>query len=185
MAFQKVYEAYRDEVAPFNPTSALAELVTGFIPPYVGGRLRTRLLRLFGFNIGKGTVIWQTPHMTGTGKLSRRLVIGEHVSINIGCLIELNDRVSIGDHAALGHRVTILTATHKLGHADRRCGDLFTAPVSIGPGAWIGAGCILLPGVEVGAGSVIAAGSVVNKNVPPNSLVAGVPAQIVVPKLPT
>ncbi len=51
--------------------------------------------------------------------------------------------------------------------------------IRIGDGAWVGAGCIILPGVHVGAGSVVAAGAVVSRDVPSNSLVAGVPARVV------
>lgn len=54
-----------------------------------------------------------------------------------------------------------------------------SAPVTIEDNVWIGANVTILPGVVVGRGSVIAAGSVVTKSVPPNSLVAGVPAKVI------
>ncbi|WP_280523208.1 DapH/DapD/GlmU-related protein [Arthrobacter woluwensis] len=52
-------------------------------------------------------------------------------------------------------------------------------PITIDDGSWVGAGSILLPGVTIGKGSVVAAGSVVTKDVPPNVLVAGIPASVI------
>jgi maltose O-acetyltransferase len=77
----------------------------------------------------------------------------------------------------------ILTTSHKLGPSSHRAGPHDLLPVKIGDGAWIGARATILPGVTVGEGAVISAGSVVNKNVPANSIVAGAPARVVVPKM--
>jgi maltose O-acetyltransferase len=77
----------------------------------------------------------------------------------------------------------ILTTSHKLGPSAHRAGKHDLLPVEIGDGAWIGARATILPGVTIGRGAVVSAGSVVNKNVPPNSIVAGTPARVVVPKM--
>ncbi|NTU65300.1 MAG: hypothetical protein HGB05_18340 [Chloroflexi bacterium] len=63
--------------------------------------------------------------------------------------------------------------------SDQRAGATFSAPVTIQDGTWLGARCIVLPGVTVGRGSVVGAGSVVTKDVPPNTLVGGVPAKVI------
>ena len=70
-----------------------------------------------------------------------------------------------------------------MGSAQRRAGELTTLPVTIDDGAWIGARSTILPGITIGAGAIISAGAVVNKDVPPNTVVAGSPARVVVPKL--
>ena len=107
-----------------------------------------------------------------------------NVTINVDCIFDLNDSIEIADFVSVGQGVMILTSSHRIGPAARRAGALFTAPVRIGPGAWIGARSVILPGVTVGAGAVVAAGSVVNKNVAPNALVSGVPAETTVARLP-
>lgn len=124
------------------------------------------------------------PRWSGSGPIRSRLSVGSGCWINIGCHFELNDTISIDDGVAIGHDVLILTSTHKLGRNTRRAGELVTGPVVIGPGAWIGARSVILPGVEIGAGAVVSAGSVVNAEVPANTVVAGAPASVVVPRLP-
>jgi maltose O-acetyltransferase len=52
-------------------------------------------------------------------------------------------------------------------------------PVTIGNGAWLGARCTILPGVNVGEGAIVAAGAVVTHDVPANTMVAGVPARAI------
>nr|WP_254639645.1 DapH/DapD/GlmU-related protein [Cohnella sp. GbtcB17] len=51
--------------------------------------------------------------------------------------------------------------------------------IKIGPDCWLGAGAVILAGVEIGEGAVVAAGAVVTKNVPPYSIVGGVPAKVI------
>jgi maltose O-acetyltransferase len=108
----------------------------------------------------------------------RRLTLGADVSINRGCMIEAVGAITIGDEAGLGQDVLVLTVTHQVGHSRRRAGEVRTAPVTVGPGSWIGARSTLLPGVTVGAGAVVAAGAIVATDVPANTLVGGVPARL-------
>lgn len=113
-----------------------------------------------------------------------RLTIGPDTFVNVGCFIELNDRVEIGRAVSIGHEVMFLTSTHKLGGSSRRAAGQTFGPITVGDGAWIGARSTILPGVTIGAGAVVAAGSVVNKDVAPNALVSGVPAEVTVKRLP-
>ncbi|MEP7190805.1 MAG: DapH/DapD/GlmU-related protein, partial [Roseiflexaceae bacterium] len=78
-----------------------------------------------------------------------------------------------------GHHVVVLTGSHEVGPPSQRAAALYTKTVTIGDGAWLGARCTILPGVTIGAGAIVAAGAVVNRDVPPNTLVAGIPAHVV------
>jgi acetyltransferase-like isoleucine patch superfamily enzyme len=85
----------------------------------------------------------------------------------------------LGAGVALGPEVLLVTLTHEIGSAARRAGTPKAAPIVVHDGAWIGGRSTILPGVEVGEGAVVAAGAVVVDNVPPHSIVAGVPAVVV------
>ncbi|MEO8695711.1 MAG: DapH/DapD/GlmU-related protein [Acidimicrobiales bacterium] len=87
--------------------------------------------------------------------------------------------IELGDDVALGHGVLITTAAHRIGTAERRAGLVEPKPIRIGHGAWLASRSVILPGVEVGDGAIVAAGAVVTQSVPPNVLVAGVPAKVV------
>ena len=142
------------------------------------------MLRRAGWSIGKRPLILGVPRFRGTGNIQRRLTIGDDVIINEGCLIELTGSVTIGDGASLGHGVHLLTTTHRLGTRDRRAGLLASGDIRVGAGAWIGSQTVVLPNVIIGDGAVVSANSLVSKDVPPNCVVAGVPAVVVVKRLP-
>lgn len=114
------------------------------------------------------------PFYTDCGK---NLKIGKNVFFNSGCKIQDQGGVSIGDGTAIGHNVVIATLNHNQNPNIR--GNLIPSPVKIGKNVWIGANATICPGVEVGNGAIIAAGAVVNKNVPENTVVGGVPAKII------
>jgi maltose O-acetyltransferase len=174
----------RQELGPVHPRIVAMSAIARLVPNLAGMRIRTAILRAAGWRLGHGTVFFGVPRTYGSGRIDKRLVVGDNVAVNMGCSFELNDVIEIGDHAAIGQDVTILTSTHRIGRPNRRAGALYTAPVHIGSGAWIGARSVLLPGVTVGAGAVVAAGSLVTRDVPANALVTGVPAQVTVPRLP-
>ncbi len=73
--------------------------------------------------------------------------------------------------------MTIVTAGHPVSPAERRNG-ITMAPVVIGNNVWIGAAATILPGVSIGDNAVIAAGAVVSRNVPADTMAAGVPARV-------
>ncbi|MFP4435965.1 MAG: acyltransferase [Chloroflexaceae bacterium] len=176
---RKLRQALYDEVIEFHPRLELVKLLLAPLPMYVGGRLRARMLRLTGFAIESGTMMWGMPRISGRGNLYRRLKVGRGCMFNIGCVLDLGAEIIIGDRVFFGHEVMILTTTHKIGTALCRCDAPRKLPVTIGAGTWVGARCTILPGVTIGAGAVVAAGAVVNKDVPANTLVAGVPARVV------
>jgi len=167
----------REELAALQPRVLLAHLLAAALPNYVGNRVRTSILRAVGLQIGRGTVFCGPPRLYGRGEIHRRLTIGSRVMVNIQCTFDLNARITVCDNASIGHEVMLITGSHDFGGPQHRAGPLTSAPVTIGRGAWIGARCVILPGVTVGPGSVIAAGAVVAEDVPPNTLVGGVPAR--------
>lgn len=113
----------------------------------------------------------RTTLLRGTG----RLRIGLDVFLNSGVRIECWESVTIGDHVVIGWDTTIMDADlHGLAGAPER-----RLPVVIGSGVWIGARAIILPGVTVGDFAVVAAGSVVTRDVPPRTVVAGNPARVI------
>ena len=172
------------EFEELHPVVFLSGALARLLPRYVANRLRTRILRLAGWRIGADTYFAGVPRFSGVGQIRARLTIGKQGWINVDCTFELNDTITIGDCVAIGHEVMILTSTHKIGTVVRRAGPKFTSPVSIGNGVWLGARCVILPGVTVGDGAVVSTGAVVTKDVPPNSVVAGAPATVVVKRLP-
>lgn len=172
------------ELPQFQPSVWFATIVTRLLPSYSCLWSRSVLLRLAGWNVGEGASIFGRLNLYGRGDIRPRLSIGSHVMINVRCTIELNECVTIGDHAALGHEVLVLTSTHRLGRHGRRADDTQLLPVTIGAGSWVGSRSIILPGVTIGEGSVVMAGSVVNSDVAPDTVVAGIPATCIVPRLP-
>lgn len=174
---KQVSQLLRSETSELQIRLQLAHLAMWPLPPHVGNRLRVYLLRMAGFQIGRGTVMWGAPTITGSGDLYTRLHIGRDCWFNIGCMLNLGATITIGDRVAIGHQVMILTDSHAIGDQKRRAGPLTALPVQIGDGAWVGARATILPGVTIGEGAVVAAGAVVTKTVAPNLLVGGVPAR--------
>lgn len=107
----------------------------------------------------------------------RNLTVGDGVHIGPGCILDLANALEIGSRATIAPGAIVLT------HADAGHSGVATrfpridAPTAIGADAWVGAGAIILAGSHVGASAVVGAGSVVGEPVPPNSVVAGVPAR--------
>jgi maltose O-acetyltransferase len=113
------------------------------------------------------------PQLVGTGDFYSRLTVGTYCGFNVGCYFELEDRITIGDHVAVGHDVMFLTRTYDASNPKRRGRPTGSAPIEVGEGAWLGARCTILPGVKIGAGSVVGASVVVAKDVPANVLLMG------------
>ncbi|WP_249898884.1 sugar O-acetyltransferase [Paenibacillus sp. PK3_47] len=114
------------------------------------------------------------PFYTDFGK---NIVIGKNVFFNTGCSFQDRGGISIGDGSFLGMNVTVATLNHGLALETRNTTNSF--PVIIGDNVWIGSNATILPGVTIGNNSVIGAGSVVTKDVPENTVAAGVPAKFI------
>ena len=106
------------------------------------------------------------------------VIIGDHT--RIGLHNTIIGPVDIGSHVNLAQGITVTALNHNFGDTDKRIDEqgVSTNPVTIEDDVWIGANAVILPGVTIGEHCVVAAGSVVTKDVPPHSLVAGVPAKV-------
>lgn len=155
----------------------LVNLLLWPLPPAVGPRVRSFVFRMLGFRIGRGTLLAGTPIMTGPPQLHRHLEIGRECYLNVGCWLDLAAPVTLADRVSLGHEVMLLTTSHRVGPRGRRAGAVYSAPVTIGAGAWLGARAVVLPGVTVGPGAIVAAGAIVVRDVSPDTLVGGIPAR--------
>ena len=169
----RVIRLLREEFAAVRPRLLLARLVCSILPDMVGNRLRVYALRAAGFQIGHGCMMYAMPRITGGGPIRQRLKIGRYCLFNVGCLFDLGDSITIGDRVGVGYDVLFLTASHDIGPREQRAGAFTSAPITIGDGVWIGSRCVILPGVTVGAGSVISVGSIVDCDVPPQTLMKG------------
>ncbi|MCH5152091.1 MAG: sugar O-acetyltransferase [Clostridiales bacterium] len=103
--------------------------------------------------------------------------VGSHVFINSACCFQDQGGIEIGDNVQIGHQTVIATLNHDLNPEKRW--NMIPAPVKIGNNVWIGSHATILSGVTVGDNAVIAAGAVVTKDVPANTVVAGVPAKVI------
>lgn len=107
----------------------------------------------------------------------KNMVFGKNVFVNSGCCFQDQGGILIGDETMIGHNVVLATINHGLQENERATN--YFAPITIGKKVWIGANATILQGVTIGDNAVVAAGAVVNKDVPANTVVGGVPAKII------
>jgi acetyltransferase-like isoleucine patch superfamily enzyme len=135
--------------------------------------IRNILSAITGKEIDESTTIF-APLYVNFGQF---ISVGKNVFINHACSFLDMGGITIEDNVLIGPRVNLTTENHPLDPANRR--DLVTKPIVIKRNAWIGAGATILPGVTIGENSVVAAGAVVSKDVPPNTVVGGIPAKFI------
>lgn len=107
------------------------------------------------------------------------VTIGNYTRIGIHCTVI--GPVCIGNNVNLAQGITVTALNHNFEDTSMRIDEqgISTKPVIISDDVWIGANAVILPGVTIGRHSVVAAGAVVTKDVPNNSLVAGIPAKVI------
>jgi len=132
--------------------------------------------RLFSKLTGKSVPDSFTLFPPFYSECGKNITVGENVFINCCCHFQDQGGVYIGDGSLIGSHVVIATINHDLNSVRRA--DNHPAPVHIGEKVWIGSHATVLPGVTIGDNAVIAAGAVVTKDVPANTVVAGVPAKV-------
>lgn len=114
------------------------------------------------------------PFYTDCGK---NITLGKNVFINACCKFQDQGGITIGDNCLIGHNVTIATLNHDF--SPKKRANITPRPVNIGDNVWIGSDSTILPGVTIGSGAIVGAGSIVTKDVPENTTVAGNPAKII------
>ena len=136
-------------------------------------QIRERLSEIIGQQIHESTTIF-TPFHTNFG---RHIQLGKNVFINHACTFLDLGGIIVEDDVLIGPKVSLITENHPVNPKERKI--LVLKSVTVKRNAWIGANSTILPGVTIGENSVVAAGSVVTRDVPANTVVAGVPAKIV------
>ena len=133
--------------------------------------MRERLSEIIGSTIDKSTTVF-VPFHTNFGK---HIKLGKNVFINHACSFLDLGGITIEDDVQIGPRVNLVTENHPIDPSKRKHLDLKS--ILIKRNAWIGAGATIWPGVTIGENSIVAAGAVVNKDVPDNCIVGGIPAK--------
>lgn len=134
--------------------------------------IRSILGEIIGKKVDDSTTLF-TPFYTNIGI---NISLGKNVFINHACSFLDLGGIEIKDDVMIGPRVNITSENHPTEIATRK--SMVPSRVIIEENVWIGAGATILPGVRVGRNSVVAAGALVNKDVPPNTVVGGIPAKI-------
>ena len=135
--------------------------------------IRAKLSGIIGTALDESTTVF-APFYTNFGRFIK---IGKHVFINHACSFLDMGGITLEDHVLIGPKVNLITENHPLNPVDRR--GMLCKPILVKRNAWIGAGATILPGVTIGENAVVAAGAVVSRNVPDNTVVGGIPAKVI------
>ena len=133
------------------------------------------LLKQLFAEIGESCYIEAPFHANWGGK---HVHLGSHVYVNYNLTLVDDTHIYIGDHVMIAPNVVIATGTHPIHPELRRKEAQFNLPVHIQDNVWLGAGCLVMPGVTIGKNSVIGAGSVVTKDIPANVVAVGNPCRV-------
>jgi acetyltransferase-like isoleucine patch superfamily enzyme len=150
----------------------IAEINTGYRTP---DDVRALLAGLTGKSVHESVTVFPPFH----SEFGKNLVLGRDVFINMGCRFQDTGGITIGDGTLIGHGSTLTTLNHSVD--PHRRADMVPARIVIGRKAWLGASVTVVPGVTIGDGAIVGAGAVVTRDVPPDAIVAGVPARLIRP----
>jgi len=131
------------------------------------------LSKITGSDIDKTVAVF-TPLYINYGK---NIKIGKNVFINFDCTFLDLGGIIIEDNVMIAPKVSLLSEGHPVSPGERH--TLVPGKIHIKKNAWIGANATILPGVTVGENAIVAAGAVVSKDVPDNTIVGGIPAKII------
>ncbi|MET3036891.1 sugar O-acetyltransferase [Chryseobacterium sp. NRRL B-14859] len=162
-------EAYKMREASFNTKKILVQMNNSTDPDEV----RTLLSQITDSEIDKSVEVF-TPLYINYGKHTK---IGKNVFINFDCIFLDLGGITIEDNVLIAPKVSLLSEGHSLEPENRHA--FIPKPIHIKKNAWIGAGATILQGVTIGKNAVVASGAVVSKDVPDNTVVAGIPAKII------
>ena len=135
--------------------------------------VRRLLSELFGYTVPASLRVFP-PFYTDFGK---NITVGENVFINACCHFQDHGGVTLGDGCQIGHNVVFATLNHGLSPEERPI--TYPAPIVLEQNVWVGSNATILQGVTIGENAVVAAGAVVTRDVPANTIVGGVPAKFI------
>ncbi len=130
-----------------------------------------QLLKSFGENS-----IICPPFLCEYGKT---ISVGRDTYINMGVTMLDNSPITIGSHVLIGPSTQFYTPSHPIDHRKRRNWEITCLPITVEDDVWIGGNVSVCQGVTIGARSIVAAGSVVTKDVAPDTMVGGQPAKLI------
>lgn len=162
-------ESHRMREASYATKELLVKMNNSSNP----SEIRNFLGLITGSEIDAGTAVF-TPLYINYG---RHTTIGKNVFINFGCTFLDLGGITIEDGVLIGPNVSLLSEGHPESPEERH--SLKVGHVHIKKNAWIGASAIILQGVTVGENAIVAAGAVVSKDVPDNTIVGGIPAKVI------
>jgi acetyltransferase-like isoleucine patch superfamily enzyme len=174
----RIIRQLNGDIQGVRPRARAIQLAVAAIPRMTFGWLRPALYRLAGVRIGPHTRIFGVMEIEGPGAIYENVTIGDHCSLTTPLFLNASAAIRIGNRVVIGHHVVIVTDSHRMDDPAQRGGERFARPVAVEDGVWIGARATILAGVTLGQGCVVAAGSVVTRDVPPHTLVGGVPARV-------
>lgn len=140
-----------------------------------GEKGKRRILKELFAEAGENCYI-QAPYHPMWG--GHNVHLGNNVYINFNCTFVDDAQIYIGDHTMIAPNATIIAASHPVSPSLRKEGYGCNKPVHIGKNVWISSNVTILPGVTIGDHSIIGAGSVVTKDIPPNVIAFGHPAEV-------
>jgi acetyltransferase-like isoleucine patch superfamily enzyme len=162
-------EAYKLRQASFATKDLLVQLNNSSDP----AEINKLLSQITGSEIDESVAVF-TPLYINYGKNTK---FGKNVFINFDCVFLDLGGITIEDNVLIAPKVSLLSEGHPVSPGERK--SLVPGHIYIRKNAWIGAGATILPGVTIGENSVVAAGAVVSKDVPANTVVGGVPAKAI------
>ncbi len=147
------------------------------LPPTRCFGIKRYLAKNIGVDVGDGACINGYTCFFGEGHVS----IGKNTWVGLKNVFYCTQfaEIRIGENCDIGPEVAFVPGSHAIGIHERRAGKGSGCNIVIGNGCWIGARVTILGGVTIGNGSIIGAGALVNKDVPANTLYAGVPAKLI------
>ena len=129
--------------------------------------------------LGRGTTVGSFSKIKTT---DGPVFIGEKCSFGTGCFIDGGEAgITMGDHVVCGPNVSIIATNYRYSQVEVPLEEqgLTSVGITIGRNVWIGAGCVIVDGTIIGDNSIIAANSLVNRQFPPNSIIQGNPARVI------
>jgi acetyltransferase-like isoleucine patch superfamily enzyme len=133
---------------------------------------RPVLLRLGGIKVGKDCMIGPNVHFMDTD-----VEIGDNVGVNLYTLFDQGAKITLCDGVGMGSHIRFITGSHRIGSAEKRVGEWYAKPITVGKGTWLGANVTILGGADIAPGCIVAAHAVVKVPLEkPNAVYAGDPA---------